>query len=225
MWVIKDTSYGPPSDLDRQVVTVYSGPGGEFVWVDDPGTVIETWVQKKTTNPLPITPPDIEGIRAGLKEALKRWDCRELIQNLLDAVRSKKNPTAMSGVIMELFEAVVKQGKITRNPPTGSAGYGNPLGRIKDKNAGIFSSQKFKDPKLQLLADTQTVLHELLHLAGYNRYYTDEEFARAVDNNQEYHSRSPFPPNEPALRKELNDPGGLGWGAYWNDVLMQKCFQ
>ena len=132
---------------------------------------------------------------------------------------------AKSGVIMDLFEAVVSQGGITRTPPPGSAGYGNPTGKIKNNNAAIFSAVKFKDPSLQLLADIHTTLHELLHLAGYNRYYTDEEFARAVYNNQEYHSRSPYPPYEPALHKELKDPGALGWGAYWNDVLMQKCFQ
>ena len=168
---------------------------------------------------------DIAGIRKGLKEALKRWECRELLQNLLDAVRSKKNPVAKSGVIMDIFEAVVKQGSITRNRPKYSAGYGNPIGKIKDNNAAIFSPVKFKDPNLQLLADIHTTLHELLHLAGYRRYYNDEEFARAVHNNQEYRSRSPYPPDEPALHGELNDPTALGWSAYWNDVLMQKCFQ
>jgi len=182
--------------------------------------------QRNRTRGVPQnTQPDITGIRNGLKEALKRWECRELITNLLDAVKSKKNPVAKSGVIMDLFEAVVKQGGITRTRPPGSAGYGNPIGKIKNNNAAIFSAVKFKDPGLQLLADIHTTMHELLHLAGYNRYYTDEEFARAVHNNQEYRSRSPSPPDEPALRKELNDPGALGWGAYWNDVLMQKCFQ
>jgi hypothetical protein len=171
------------------------------------------------------TQPDIQGIRNGLQQALKRWECRELIQNLLDAVKSKKNPVAKNGVIMDLFEAVVKQGRITRIPPAGSAGFGNPIGKIKNNNAAIFSAVKFNNPSLQLLADIQTTLHELLHLAGYNHYYTDEEFARAVHNNQEYRSRSPYPPDEPALHDELKDPGALGWGAYWNDVLMQKCFQ
>ena len=28
-----------------------AGPGGGYVWVDDPGTVIESWVQPQTTDP------------------------------------------------------------------------------------------------------------------------------------------------------------------------------
>jgi hypothetical protein len=40
VWVNKDTSWGT-SDLDHNIVTVYSGPGGEYVWLDDPGHVLK----------------------------------------------------------------------------------------------------------------------------------------------------------------------------------------
>jgi hypothetical protein len=37
---------------------------------------------------------EIPGIRQGLQDALKRWDCREFIQDLLEAAKSKKNSLA-----------------------------------------------------------------------------------------------------------------------------------
>jgi hypothetical protein len=78
---------------------------------------------------------------------------------------------------------------------------------------------------LQLIFDTEGALHELLHLAGSKEYYTDQRFAEAVHNNPAYQSRSPYPPDTPALHGELKDPGAIGWGAYWGDVLKQKCFE
>jgi hypothetical protein len=179
------------------------------------------------TTPQNPAPFDIPGIRQGLKDALKKWDCRELIQDLLDAAKTKKNPLAKSGDIMSLFESIVNgSGGFTRTAPPGSAGYGNPLGRIAKGDAGIFSRGDARhSASLQLIFDTQTVLHELLHLAGSKRYYTDQQFAEAVQSNPANQSRSPYPPDTPALQSELKDPGAIGWGAYWDDVLKQKCFE
>ena len=50
VWVAKDTSTRTV-DPETEVVTENAGPGGEYVWVDDPGTVIEGWVQPQKTDP------------------------------------------------------------------------------------------------------------------------------------------------------------------------------
>jgi RHS repeat-associated protein len=171
------------------------------------------------------TDPDINGIRTGLQDALKKPGCKEFVQSLLDAVKTKKNPLEKGGDIMALFESVVAQGRITRIAPLGSAGYGNPIGNIAKGDAAIFQRGGARTSTLQLIFDTEGTFHELMHFAGSKRYYTDRQFAEAVHNNPAYKSRSPYPPDTPQLRGELKDPGAIGWGAYWNDVLKQKCFE
>jgi hypothetical protein len=160
-----------------------------------------------------------------LQDALKKYECRELIQDLLDAVKSKKNPLAKSGDIMTLFNSVVTgKGGFSRTAPDGSAGYGNPTGRISQGNAGIFLIGTNYPAGVQLGFDTQGTLHELLHLAGYKTYYTDQQFAEAVHSNPANQSRALYPPDTPAMHAALKDPGSLAWSSYWGDVLVQKCF-
>ncbi len=51
VWVPQDTSYGAV-DLDAQVVTVYAGSGGQFIWVDELGAGLGTSSEpQNTTNP------------------------------------------------------------------------------------------------------------------------------------------------------------------------------
>ncbi|MGH9875194.1 MAG: hypothetical protein ACRD9S_22290 [Pyrinomonadaceae bacterium] len=180
--------------------------------------------------PQNTVPFDIGGIRSGLQDALKQTDCREFIENLLDAAKTKKNPLAKSGDIMTLFESVVSGQGFTRTAPPGSAGHGNPIGRISDNNAGIFL---FGSPKnsaaIVLHFDIEGTLHELLHHAGSKDYYSDATFAKIVNDIPEYAAlaRTPFPLDGASKkdRKALeNDPGSTRWGVYWDDLLRQKCF-
>ena len=144
-------------------------------------------------------PFDIPGIRSGLENALKNQECRDIVNWLLNAVQSKKNPVAKGSDIMGLFESVVSgKGGFTSTAPPGSAGYGNPTGRIAKNDAGIFLFGSARNSaSLQLHFDTKGALHELMHLAGSNKYYTDKQFADLVHDNPAYKSRSPYPPDTP----------------------------
>ena len=174
---------------------------------------------------------DEPGIKKGLEDALRRWDCREFIQDLLDAAKSKKNPLAKGGHIMTLFESVLSGQGFVRTAPDRSAGFGNPIGRVADDDAGIFLKGSTKhSAKVQLRFDTMGAMHEILHHAGSKSYYSDALFAQIVNGIPQYSAlaRVPFPLDraDPKTRKELlKDPGNTRWGAYWGDVLRQKCFE
>ncbi|HEY2975432.1 MAG TPA: hypothetical protein VGJ48_23155 [Pyrinomonadaceae bacterium] len=118
-----------------------------------------------------------------VSNALSSSDCAEFARTVLDAVSSKKNPVFPSnGNLLDVFNAFLAQGGnhplITRNKPSGSWGYGNSVGKIKNGDAAIFSLNKGTTG-----SDADTVISELFHLAGQNKYYTDEQLAKAVHNS------------------------------------------
>src|SRR6185295_10560585 len=103
VWVIKDTSYGPPSDLDRQFVTIYSGPGGEFVWVDEPGSVIETWVQMKKVVERRMSATEISNLLNDILDLFKNHPgCEEKINAILGELASSSGFNA--GTIRQIIE-------------------------------------------------------------------------------------------------------------------------
>jgi len=243
----KSITPGPDAGLfmPRYEWRFNDSPGGEdackngvcpsVVTIDDPGgyfviagfDIISNMPAMRAAIPQNTVPFDIPGIRTGLQDALNRKGCRELVESLLNAVQSKKNSLVKGTDIMALFESVVNgKGGFTRTAPPGSAGYGSPTGQISKGDAGIFLIGRAKwSPELQLTFDIMGALHELMHLAASNKYYTDKQFADAVHDNPAYKSRGNYPPDTPALAKELKNPNAIGWSIYWNDLLRQKCFE
>ncbi len=127
---------------------------------------------------------------------------------------------------MALFEAVISQNGLTRNPPPDSAGYGNPIGLIAKGDASIFTKSAGVSAANELAGDIKTVLHELIHMAGENRYYTDRTFAEIVKKDYPGLSTSIWPGDKADTKHKaaMKDPNNTSWGSYWNYGLSKKCF-
>jgi len=93
----------------------------------------------------------------------------------------------------------------------------------------LMSYIRSRKPDILLFFDTEGAFHETMHHAGRNFYYPDVQFANIVHDIMEYRNlaRVPFPLDgvDEKTRKELlANPGDTRSGAYWGDLLRQKCF-
>jgi hypothetical protein len=169
------------------------------------------------------------GIRDGLKKALSNPDCAKLIDALLNAVATKKNPLVSQygqGGIMGMFEAVILEDGLTRTAPPGSAGYGSPIGNIAQGDAAIFVGSVPFGPADQLQVDVKGVLGELMHLGGQRKYYTDRAFAEVVHRDYPGLSRSIWPgdKNYKFHKDAQKNPNHIGWSYYFHYAVNKTCF-
>ena len=114
-------------------------------------------------------------------------DCAKFVDSLLRAVATKKNrlvtqytdsATTKDG-ILAMFDAVRSQNGFTRTPPPGSAGYGNPIGRISKGMPKFLPWAVLAIPQFNLPA-IKGAFHELMHMAGQKKDYSDRVFAEIV---------------------------------------------
>lgn len=175
------------------------------------------------------TGPNENGIREGLQTALSNPDCKNLVDALLNAVATKKNPLVSQygqGGIMGMFEAVMLEDGLTRTPVPGSAGYGSATGNIAQGNAAIFVESRPFGPADQLQADVKGVLGELMHLGGRKASYTDRAFADIVHRDYPGLTTSIWPGNQNYRfhKDALKNDNHIGWSYYWHQAVNRKCF-
>jgi hypothetical protein len=226
VWVSKDTSYGT-SDLDRQVVTVYSGPGGEFVWVDDPGTVIETWVQtkKKPIDPREVTRrllsnDELALLKQHFDRIVAQEECSKFLEEFLKKAE-EDNPTykRVPGNVKSFYESVNSGGgfwsafgssyntiggDIRKN--TGAVYFSNDprfysVGPVNEKAKEAFLSVTFHGM-------AQTVIHELLHHAGFGDRALANAAARWRGETVSFAN---------------GWEGSLAASNYWDKLLQEHC--
>ena len=125
-----------------------------------------------------------------------------------------------------MFEAVMLEGGLTRNPLPGSAGHGNPIGNIAQGDATIFVERRPYGAADQLESDTKGVLDELMHLGGQKRHYTDRAFAEIVYRDYQGLSRSIWPgdKNYKFYKEAQKNPNHIGWSYYFHYAVKKKCF-
>jgi hypothetical protein len=143
-------------------------------------------------------------------------------------VSNKKNPVFPAGAsIIDVFNSFLAQGTnhslITHNKPSGSWGYGNPVGNIKTGGAAIFTPN---GGTIGSVADT--VISELFHLAGQNKYYTDEQLAKAVYNfSYASDAATVIAPEANTFDKQHYQPRGWrkdqAYSAYFHYIQMLHC--
>jgi hypothetical protein len=223
-------------------VTAWTSGHGEDVWqwVYDETSGKEVFVPVPTAysgseyfgdSPENAAPFDINGIRNGLQNALSKPRCGTLVNSLMNAVATRKNPLNSEfsqGGIMALFESVVSgKGGLTRNPVEGSAGYGSPSGSIAKGDAGIFvKGYPNLSPGEQLAADVKGVLGELMHHGGQNKYYTDRSFADIVHRDYPGQSRSIWPGDKSYkyYKEARKNDNHIGWSYYFHYLPNLRCF-
>jgi RHS repeat-associated protein len=169
-------------------------------------------------------------IREGLKKALSNPKCKTLVDSLLNAVAIKKNPLASQysqGGIMGMFEAVMLEDRLTRNPPPGSGGHGSPIGNIARGNAAIFVEFRSWDRAGQPLADLKGVLGDLMHLGGEKKFYTDRAFANIVHRDYPGLTIQMWPgdPNYKHYQAAKNNENSIEWSYYWHQAVNTTCFK
>jgi hypothetical protein len=220
IWVSKDTSSGT-SDLNNNIVTVYSGPGGEFIWVDDPSKVIETWVQTK--NPMnkgtPLPDKEVDRLKQALASVLKDSTCSRFVEALLNQIGVNTNTLAFSNNVVDIFDEVRKQGGFGKRVMTSTAEGWSSVG---NKNAFInIGNWTFADDPYALASVGRTMIHELLHVGSdSNHTYSHYEMFKAA-----YAVAERMGGFKLDKKPGDKDPGGTDIPNAYNfdDILFQAC--
>jgi hypothetical protein len=176
--VEKDTTIGS-SDPDDRVLTV---PGGEYVWIDDPGTVIETWVKDYPR----VGADDLKAYRKRIEKMLKNNKCADFIRQLLNEVKTQTGRSF--GAILTTFDAI-RFYWANMGGAHGGRAYWEEMGTVRaadimntintEKMGGSRANQM--DRRAFLISETtQAFLGETMHhLSEGGRMYSDAEMANA----------------------------------------------
>ncbi len=200
-------------------------------WLAESSLTDFSFTDRQQTKDVPF---DVAKIKAVIGKLLENKTCKDFIANLLSKAAEKTGvKIAEGGNILDMIDKVTN---FTRTAPAKSAGYGNAMGTFKGKDASIYGlGNASKDSDSQLVDDVNTVIHEILHLAGYSRKFSDRDFADIVHSSSDaaipfegpYPIRDPYGAGLSAEDKKTlkNDPGNLLWSGYWARVLDKKCFR
>jgi len=182
---------------------------------------LTTTVKSETWN----VSPDITAIRSNLAAMLNTGGCGTFIEDLLNRLASSTKNPRVPGSVLDLFDMVnaqngfVRGGLATKNKVSATV-----KGQLQSRDAAIHLGAGFSfmvttpQQKAQavVVLDAFNVLHELVHLAGSNSYYTDRQVAVALSNMG-------FA-GLPVRRKGENSRAFVGRNSnYFSDVLRTKC--
>jgi hypothetical protein len=173
----------------------------------------------------PSQPRIPAGNLAGNVADLLNGDCGKFVTSLIDAVATATKNPAHSNNVLTLFNTINgRQGGVVfeDNLRVGGRSAG---GTISGEIGNSASPPVVHIQTLFLIAGplhpaivsaTQhsyaiTAIHETIHHAGRNGYYSDEQLARAAHTL----------PGAPGLPKDGAD--AFEWSGYWNTVLKSKC--
>lgn len=115
---------------------------------------------------------------------LRKPECRAFFTTVLQAVSTKDNPVLENGDLEKIFEAFMKEGKFTRDPPPDlrESAHGSVDGLI-DGNGGstpsIYLNDNTRAPDRNF-QDAYITVGELFHLAGSKDYYSDKALSDAI---------------------------------------------
>jgi YD repeat-containing protein len=219
-WARKDTSYAT-TDLETNTVTIYSGSGGEFVWVEELGAGLETFVQKRQRQKKPaVWFVPLGDLRKGLGDLLKKKDCADYVQKLLNEAKRLFGGNYDSiNNIWEGFDKISSAGGYQLD---GVASNGGTVTGDLFANGALSGTVHItpyrtidRVPRAQEISWAQaryayTALHETFHLARQGGY-TDEQMTRAA-----YSLAGKDPPN-------YDRDGVLSWSGSFDDFLAQHC--
>jgi hypothetical protein len=171
-------------------------------------------------------PFDVPGIRRGIDMIWNNSDCRGLILDMLNAVKSRGNPIESGGNMETLFERLINgKGGLSRNqPPAGALHGGSVSGSFRENNATVHAPGNTANPNLtvrgQLVNDITTTAAELMHLAGKN-WYSDSDFAEVVRDNPKWAASNWL---DDYYKKPQPYSKNVNSSAYWHPVLDNLCF-
>lgn len=173
---------------------------------------------------------DPDGIRDALDRMLKAGDCGKFVEDLINRLGAKTKQPFVSDYALDLFDAVRSQGGFVRGGladenHVGATVSGHIYNGKKRGDATIHIGSNFElgssDPQTRAdvvnKLDAFQVLHELIHHAGRNNYYTDRQVAEVL-------SKMTGTPGLPNRKDYKSDKDFLGANStYFSQVLAQKC--
>jgi hypothetical protein len=170
---------------------------------------------------------DPGGIRNALDRMLRIGGCGAFVEGLINRLAADTKNPFVSDYALDLFDAVeggkggfVRGGRANKNRVGATIS-----GEINSRNAAIHLTSHFEfgssDPQVRANAvnfiDAFQSLHELVHLAGSKRYYTDTQIAKTLSNWLGI-------PGLPVRKKGESERDFIGRNsAYFSGVLSTKC--
>lgn len=224
-WVARDTSWAT-IDPKTGIMTVYSGPGGEYVWVDDPSSGIESWVQTKNpVHPRQVTRrllsnDELALLKQHFDGIVDKEECSKFLEDFLKKAE-EDNPTykRVPGNIKTLYQSVASGGGFWS---AFGASFNTVGGNIRKNTGAIYFSNdpRFysygpvnKEAEAAFLSGTfhdmaETAIHELLHHAGFNDRALANTAARWRGETVSFANTW---------------EGTLAASKYWDELLQEHC--
>jgi hypothetical protein len=239
VWVPEDTSYGV-IDPDTGIMTIYSGPGGYFTWIEDPNAALQTSLnfRKRHDGSRALTSDEVANLLGDLNKLLADPECAAFLKAVLDQLktdtgRSNYNTNDMA----VLFEQVNKGKGFDLRPDlkaqANSAGGFDRNGKSVG-SMNISPTEKFADisDSSGSLDRGRTIIHELFHVAGYDH----DAIARAAYNTRARFDKAwrpwqgDFPGSEPedpyfkvSDPKEQQSRFDSSYSGFIKNVIDQHC--
>jgi RHS repeat-associated protein len=166
----------------------------------------------------PLSPVEIDQLRADVTNLLKDETCARFMSALLSQLSSDTGKNAYSTNAMDIFDAVEQQGSFSRAEGPFSATGGSTVG---NGNAAIHINFYISSSPMSSAINGRTILHELLHVgSGANRNYDHYEMARAayaVAQAQGFNGLGGRPPDGDHIKLD-----GTSVDTF-NRILFQAC--
>jgi hypothetical protein len=167
-----------------------------------------------------VTPLDVQDLGKHIGELLANPSCSDFVSNLIGTVAetNPQNP-AHSVNAAELFKMIregsggyVLENRLAGGTVGGSISAGNATVYISFGSwPGGLDADKIR---LDQYTYAAVALHETIHHAGQNGYYSDERLARAALALTGIESNFPIDPTTAST---------YAWSRYWNDILKDRC--
>jgi hypothetical protein len=175
--------------------------------------------QKTTNKGTPLPGNEVDRLKSALESVLTDKKCSSFVEALLNQIGTDTNHKAFSNKIVDIFEAVRKQGGFGKRTIVGTAEGGSTVGN-GDAYINI-GNWTFADDRFALASVGRTMIHELLHVGSSTNlnydHYQMFKAAYAVAKSMGGFAL----PKKPGDK----DPGGTDIpNAYaFDDILFQAC--
>ena len=170
---------------------------------------------------------DVPGTRGVLERILRNNGCGTFVQNLINQVAESTNNPFHADYVPDLFDAVANGGGFIRGGDADKHNIGGTVsGSITGGDAGIHIASRFlyggnpteaEKAVVRNHLDAFVILHELVHHAGVNGYYSDRQLAEAI-------FKMTGTPGLPVRSDYASEWAYIkANSAYWNNILRSVC--
>jgi YD repeat-containing protein len=174
VWVPADTSHGV-IDPNTGIMTIYSGPGGYFTWVEDPNAALQTSLnfRNRHDGSRALTSVEVNSLLGDLNKLLADPKCANFLKAMLDQLKTDTGRSNFNTNNMTVLFQKVNTGRGFDVRPglkgQASAGGGFDSSGNNVASMSINPTEWFADilSPSGSLSRGRIIIHELFHVAGY----------------------------------------------------------